>query len=115
MALEEDWPRLASYVVARRVQLGYRDRKALAATSGVTARTLGKLETGRSVGQVTLADVEIALGWEPDSARRVLAGGEPALREAAEPEAQLPEMSDDEVAAVRAYLTVKRAAEQRGA
>ena len=115
MALE-DWNRLASFVIARRVKLGYRDRKALAAVSGVTARTLGKLETGERVGAVTLADVELALGWEPDSARRILAGGEPVIRESAKvaPERpSLPPMTSDEIRDVMAYLEIRRAGATR--
>ena len=42
----EDWQRLADYVVARRVELGMRDRRAFAEATGVTERTLGKLENG---------------------------------------------------------------------
>jgi transcriptional regulator with XRE-family HTH domain len=75
----EDWPRLADYVVARRVELGMRDRRALAAATGVTDRTLGKLENGQRVSASTLAVIENELGWAPGSARRVLAGGEPSL------------------------------------
>lgn len=74
-----DWPRLADYVVARRVELGMRDRRALAAASGITDRTLGKLENGQRVSASTLAVIEHELGWSPGSARRVLAGGEPIL------------------------------------
>jgi hypothetical protein len=37
----EDWQRLADYVVARRVELGMRDRRAFAEATGVTERTLG--------------------------------------------------------------------------
>jgi hypothetical protein len=114
----EDWGRLASYVIARRVKLGYRDRKALAAVSGVTARTLGKLETGRPVGAVTLADVELALGWEPDSARRVLAGAEPVIREPREVATELPELDDEErrvVIAVIQGMRATRNGERRGA
>ena len=33
----EDWQRLADYVVARRVELGMRDRRAFAEATGVTA------------------------------------------------------------------------------
>src|SRR5260221_14669702 len=43
----EDWERLGDYVVARRTALGMRDRRAVAAATGVTDRTLGKLENGR--------------------------------------------------------------------
>jgi hypothetical protein len=75
----EDWPRLADYVVARRVELGMRDRRALAAATCVSDRTLGKLENGQRVSASTLAVIENELGWAPGSARRVLAGGEPSL------------------------------------
>ena len=73
----EDWQRLADYVVARRVELGMRDRRALAMATGVTERTLGKLENGQHVSPSTLGMVENRLGWTPGSCRRILAGGEP--------------------------------------
>ena len=41
----EDWRRLADYVVARRVELGMRDRRAFAEATGVTERTLGNSRT----------------------------------------------------------------------
>src|SRR6266700_1755721 len=59
----EDWERLGDYVIARRIALGMRDRRALAAATGVTASTLGAVENH--------------LRWAPGSCRRVLAGGEP--------------------------------------
>jgi hypothetical protein len=73
----EDWRRLADYVIARRVELGMRDRRALAAVTGVTDRTLGKLENGRRVSASTLGVIENHLGWGPGSCRRILSGGEP--------------------------------------
>jgi transcriptional regulator with XRE-family HTH domain len=73
----EDWRRLADYVVARRVELGMRDRRALAAATGVTDRTLGKLENGQRVSASTLGVIENRFGWAPGSCRRILAGGEP--------------------------------------
>lgn len=73
----DNWRRLADYVVAGRVALGMRDRRALAATTGVTERTLGKLENGQRVSASTLGAVENRLGWAPGSCRRILAGGEP--------------------------------------
>jgi len=75
---DEDWQRLADYVVARRVELGMRDRRALAESTGVTERTLGKLENGQRVSPSTLGMVENRLGWAPGSCRRILAGGEPS-------------------------------------
>lgn len=75
----EDWKRLGDYVVARRIALGMRDRRALAAATGVTDRTLGKLENGRRVSASTLGAVENHLGWGPGSCRKVLAGAEPVM------------------------------------
>src|SRR6516164_1715518 len=75
----EDWQRLADYVVARRVELGLRDRRAFAEASGVTERTLGKLENGQRVSPSTLGMVENRLGWAPGSCRRTLAGEEPEV------------------------------------
>jgi transcriptional regulator with XRE-family HTH domain len=77
--ISEDWRRLADYVVARRVELGMRDRRSLAAATGVTDRTLGKLETGRRVSASTLGMLENVFGWAPGSCRRILAGGEPIV------------------------------------
>lgn len=73
----EDWRRLADYVIARRVELNMRDRRAFAEATGVTDRTLGKLENGQRVSASTLGVVENHLGWAPGSCRRILAGGEP--------------------------------------
>jgi len=73
----ENWRRLADYVIAARVALGMRDRRALAAATGVTERTLGKLENGQRVSASTLAAIENELGWAPGSSRQILAGGEP--------------------------------------
>jgi transcriptional regulator with XRE-family HTH domain len=75
----EDWQRLADYVVARRVELGMRDRRAFAEATGVTERTLGKLENGQRVSPSTLGMVENRLSWAPGSCRRILAGGAPSL------------------------------------
>jgi transcriptional regulator with XRE-family HTH domain len=74
----DDWRRLADYVIARRMQLGMRDRRALAAVTGVTDRTLGKLENGQRVSASTLGVIENQLGWAPGSCRKILAGGEPS-------------------------------------
>jgi hypothetical protein len=76
---DEDWKRLGDYVVARRIALGMRDRRALAAVTGVTDRTLGKVETGRRVSASTLGALDNHLGWAPGSCRRILAGGEPVV------------------------------------
>jgi transcriptional regulator with XRE-family HTH domain len=96
----ENWRRLADYVVARRVALGMRDRRALAAATGVTERTLGKLENGQRVSASTLGAIENRLGWAPGSWRRILAGGEPvaAPSPTGEPAAASAPTGDEEVA-----------------
>lgn len=78
----ENWERLGDYVVARRTALGMRDRRAFAAATGVTDRTLGKLENGGRVSASTLGVVENYLSWAPGSCRRVLSGGEPVIASA---------------------------------
>ncbi|HTS98230.1 MAG TPA: helix-turn-helix transcriptional regulator [Streptosporangiaceae bacterium] len=89
--MADDWERLGDYVVARRTALGMRDRRAFAAATGITDRTLGKLENGRRVSASTLGAVENHLGWSPGSCRRILAGGEPAASaSASRPEYQDP-------------------------
>ena len=73
-----DLARLASYVISARIEAGYGTRKDFADAIGVTARTLGKLETAAErVSADTLARVAKGLGWTPDSPGRVLAGLEP--------------------------------------
>jgi hypothetical protein len=76
---DEDWQRLGDYVVARRIALGMRDRRSLAGITGVTERTLGKVETGRRVSASTLGALDNHLQWSPGSCRQVLAGGEPVV------------------------------------
>ena len=103
----EDWRRLASYVISARIRAGYKDRRAFAAATGITERTLGKLEKGQHVSPETLAAIEPVLGWKPDSARQVLRGTAPVLaddageqRRYADPKLQaiweLPGFSDRE-------------------
>jgi hypothetical protein len=82
--MADDWERLGDYVVARRTALGMRDRRAFAAATGITDRTLGKLENGKRVSASTLGAVENHLGWSPGSSRRILAGGEPSNATASE-------------------------------
>ena len=102
----EDWPRLASYVVSARIAAGFKDRRALSAASGVTDRTLGKLENGQHVSPDTLAAVEQAVGWEPDSARLVLQGDSPVRTLPVGPEAD--PLTPDERAASEAFIAELR-------
>jgi transcriptional regulator with XRE-family HTH domain len=82
--MADDWERLGDYVVARRTALGMKDRRAFSAATGITDRTLGKLENGKRVSASTLGAVENHLGWSPGSCRRILAGGEPSVVSAGE-------------------------------
>jgi hypothetical protein len=80
----EDWSRLADHVIAARVRLGYKTRRAFAAHlrdigHQVDERTLGNLERRKSVSADTVAAVEIGLDWEPGSGRAILEGGRPTL------------------------------------
>lgn len=80
MAMEqarEDWARLASYVISARTAAGFATRGDLENATGITARTIGKLETGHRVSPETLAAVARVLGWTADSPSRILAGREP--------------------------------------
>lgn len=75
------WHRLAQYVIARRVALGYRTRLELAAATNISIRILGDIETARRnrFAATTIARLENTLGWAPGSADRIVAGNEPEL------------------------------------
>ena len=63
----QDSRRLADALMRRRVELGYRSARALAAEIGMDARTITSLESARKtkVSRNTLAALEIAMRWEP--------------------------------------------------
>jgi transcriptional regulator with XRE-family HTH domain len=92
---DKDWHRLARMVVSRRVALGYRQRQAFAEQAGLSLRTLDNIEHARrtSYDAATLATLEQALQWEPDSVESILDGGDalppPATDEAADNDAEL--------------------------
>lgn len=77
-----DWQRLGKYVVARREELGYKQRGDIASAVGVSTRVMSDIENGRrgNFDPVTVAALERVLGWETGSAHRIAAGGEPRLR-----------------------------------
>jgi hypothetical protein len=78
----QDWERLGRYVVARRTELGFRNRGEFATAVQVSARLISDIEKGRRTNfdQVTLSAVEAALGWETGSIQDVVDGGDPRLR-----------------------------------
>ena len=68
------------YIQHRLAQLHW-SRDDLARAGGPAPATLYKAyHEGRALSERTLARLEIALGWQPGSAPRVLAGGRPILR-----------------------------------
>jgi hypothetical protein len=74
-----DRKRLGNYVTNRRVALGYKDRRKFAAATGLTDRTIAKIEVGTQVSMASLVALEPALGWEPGSMQAILDGGEPIM------------------------------------
>ncbi len=77
--MEQDprWAAAGNAVVNRRVELGMRTRAALAATTGLTVKTLGEIERGErgSYDPATLATVEQALRWPTGHLGAILSGG----------------------------------------
>jgi transcriptional regulator with XRE-family HTH domain len=81
----EDWQRLADHVRAARRNAGFATRRALAKATGITERTLGKLEHGERVSSDTLDAVAKAVGWPPGAPRLILAGANPEPARVQEP------------------------------
>lgn len=74
---KQDWRRLGDYVVSRRTELGYRSQGALEEASGISYRTLSRLENGGRVRRSTLLTLQRVLEWEFGSVDMILAGGDP--------------------------------------
>jgi hypothetical protein len=73
-------PRLMFFVQHRLAQLQL-TREALAACGGPAPSTLRKAcREGRLLSARSTARLEAALGWQPGSAQRVMAGGSPSMR-----------------------------------
>ena len=75
-----DWHHLAQQVRDRREELGLTQEN-LAALGGPSTATLRLIENAaaRSYRAKTLRQLEAALGWQEQSARRILAGLKPVL------------------------------------
>jgi hypothetical protein len=72
--------RLMFFIQHRLVQLNW-SRDDLAAAGGPSPSTLYKAHRGgRDLAERTMARLELALGWQPGSAQRIVHGGGPALR-----------------------------------
>jgi hypothetical protein len=71
--------RLMFFIEHRLAQLGW-SRDDLAAAGGPSPSTLYKAHRGgRDLAERTSARLELALGWQPGSAQRVVDGGAPSL------------------------------------
>ena len=77
--MADDWRRLGRFVAAERARLGLSPAQ-LAAQIGLSKRTIENVEAGGrdTYRHTTLSRIEDALGWEPGSVERILAGGDPA-------------------------------------
>lgn len=70
--------RLVRLVAEAREARGLRQQEDLIKAAGISRSTAHRFEQGESVGESTLRKISQAVGWTPDSAQDVLAGGEPA-------------------------------------
>lgn len=97
--------RLAGLVRARRDELGVSQAE-IGASSKTSERTVRLIEKAArtSYHASTLRSVSLALGWTPDSADRILKGGDPIIGE--------PSI-DDRIAALEAHLGVTPQADSR--
>lgn len=74
-----DYERLGRAVSARRSALRMTQKEFVDGT-GITVKTLQRLENGERVRGDTLSAIDEAARWEPGGARAILAGGEPTPR-----------------------------------
>lgn len=74
----DDARRLSDALIRRRVELGYRSARALAAAIGMDARTITSLESARKthVSRNTLATLELAMQWDPGYINALIESGQ---------------------------------------
>ncbi|MFG2826041.1 helix-turn-helix domain-containing protein [Streptomyces sp. NPDC048434] len=75
---DRDLDRLASYVTARRHDLGM-GREAIARTVGLAKGTWTRLEQGAAIRDVNYAKIDKALSWAAGSCMSVAAGRDPVV------------------------------------
>lgn len=79
-----------------RADAGYRTRPQFAEALGISERTIGNLERGKSVSDNTLVAVERLLGWKAGSVDDILdRHGEPTMANAVEPDPASPPSAAD--------------------
>lgn len=91
-----EWSRLGAVIRAERSRhRGWRRREEFARACGLSVRTIEALENGErhNFSVETVGAIEMALGWEPGSAQRVL-HGLPPVRQVDEHMARLQSFWD---------------------
>lgn len=77
LTMQPSTKRLETLMAARRLELGIRTWKDLAARAGVSYETVRALKSGTVIRQDSLYAIERALCWRPGSVQRIREGGEP--------------------------------------
>jgi hypothetical protein len=75
--MEPSYERLMRLIAEARKRQGLERPIDLIRASGLSKSTVHRLDTGQVLGESALRAVSKAVGWTPDSAATVLAGGEP--------------------------------------
>lgn len=76
--------RLVRLVTEAREVRGLNEQQDLVRAARISRSTAHRFEQGEAVGEATLRKISQAVGWTPDSAQSVLAGGEPTYASEAE-------------------------------
>ncbi|MBM7788901.1 helix-turn-helix domain-containing protein [Tenggerimyces flavus] len=85
-----DWERLGRFAKDRRLELA-RTQGEVAQLGGLgSLGTIRRIESGKSVKELSLAKLDHGLDWRPGSAARVLAGGYPEDAVDSQPSAPRP-------------------------
>jgi len=77
MLMDAHHERLLKLVTEARKGLGLDKQADLIKASGLSRSTVRRFERGESIDETSLRKISRAIGWTPDSALDVLAGGEP--------------------------------------
>ena len=113
MSYVEPAQRLGDSVLARRLELGFSSRGALASAADLSVRTLDQVENGGrpSYAAKTLIALDKALEWAPGSAQAILDGGEPTPLAPAAP-TPVPALADEAAAGSLAELLIGESADE---
>lgn len=98
--MSDDRERLGQVAKRRRLALG-RTIAQVAEAAGITPKTVGKIEAGSRVRELTLWRLNAGLDWQEGSTQSVLNGGEPEPLEAA---AERPRYTRDQLVAALGLL-----------